>query len=75
MYCVEKSTEAYIPMKKKVAKTKLLTNIIVSHEDEVVENSCGKCIFRSVLVKESEPFDHRTSNAISETRGFLMSPP
>jgi hypothetical protein len=61
--------------KKMRSKAKLLTNIIVSHEDEVVANSCRNCIFKSVLVKESEPFDHRSSNAISETRGFLMSPP
>ena len=62
-------------MKKIVSKTKPLTNIIISHEDEVVGNACRNCIFKSVLVKESVPFHHRSSNAISETRGFLMSPP
>jgi len=55
--------------------SKLVTNVIVSHK--TIENieSCDFCEVHYAVMEESRDLYFKTSNRISETRGFLLVPP
>ena len=54
---------------------KLITNVIVSHQNNAIGTSCKYCEFRPVIVRQSIPFSFQSSDALAETRAFLSNPP